>query len=168
MRGLNPDQRFQFDVRGYVVIEDAIDSRTLAELAPRLDVFEQAGQQYHRRRPDIVDERIDEVFGKKIGLHIQNSGQKLWIFDPLIEVLAAPLLLLLPCGCSCSCCSCCSCLSSSSSFYHCCSSSCCSCCSWSCCCSWSSWSSWSCSSSCCCSYTCYVCPIAAVHLALSW
>ena len=85
MRGLTPDQRFEFDVRGYVIIEDALDAETLARLQPRLDAFEQLGKRYHAEHPEIVDQRIDVVYGKQIGLHIQDSGQKLWIFDPLIE-----------------------------------------------------------------------------------
>jgi hypothetical protein len=93
MRGLTPDQRFEFDVRGYVVIEGAVDAETLAQLQPRLDVFEQAGQRYRREHPEIVDERIDEVDGKKIGLHIQDSGQKLWVFDPLNADLGLASLL---------------------------------------------------------------------------
>eukprot|EP01046_Picozoa_sp_COSAG06_P104926 COSAG06_NODE_51141_length_314_cov_0.711628_1_plen_92_part_10 len=48
MHGLTPDQRFEFDVRGFVVIDDAVDSETLAELQRRLDVFEQLGQRYRR------------------------------------------------------------------------------------------------------------------------
>jgi hypothetical protein len=93
MHGLTPDQRFEFDVRGFVVIDDAVDSETLAELQRRLDVFEQLGQRYRRDHPEIVDERIDEVYGKQIGLHIQDSGQKLWIFDPLIEDIGLASLL---------------------------------------------------------------------------
>ena len=93
MRGLDPEARFEFDVRGYVVIEDAVDAKTLTELQRRLDVFEELGKRYHAEHPDIVDERIDEVFGKQIGLHIQDSGQKLWIFDPLIEDIGLASLL---------------------------------------------------------------------------
>jgi hypothetical protein len=33
----------------------------------------------------LFAERVDEVSGKTIGLHIQNSGQKLWVFDLLSE-----------------------------------------------------------------------------------
>jgi hypothetical protein len=93
MRGLTPDQRFEFDVRGFVVIEDAVDGETLAELQPRLDAFEKLGKRYHAEHPQIVDERIDDVYGKQIGLHIQDSGQKLWIFDPLIEDVGLASLL---------------------------------------------------------------------------
>ena len=74
-RGLDPDQRFEFDVRGFAVIEDAVDDKTLAELQRRLTVFEQLGKQYHAQHPEIVDERIDEVFGKQIGLHIQDADK---------------------------------------------------------------------------------------------
>jgi hypothetical protein len=93
MRGLTPDQRFQFDVRGFTVIEDAVDSKTLAQLQPRLDVLEQLGRRYHEEHPHIVDERVDEVYGKQVGLHIQDSGQKLWVFDPLVEDIGLASLL---------------------------------------------------------------------------
>ncbi len=93
MRGLTPDQRFAFDVNGFVVIRDALDASTLAALQPRLDFFEALGRRYYVEHPEIVDERIDEVYGKQIGLHIQDSGQKLWIFDPLIEDIGLASLL---------------------------------------------------------------------------
>ncbi len=93
MPGLTADQRFEFDVRGYVVIPDALDPETLAAVQPCLDVFEDLGKRYHAEHPEIVDERIDEVYGKQIGLHIQDSGQKLWIFDPLIEDIGLASLL---------------------------------------------------------------------------
>ena len=55
--------------------QGAVDQQTLAALTPRLDVFERAGQEYHRSHPEVVDARvIDDPFCKSIGLHIQDSG----------------------------------------------------------------------------------------------
>ena len=93
MPPLTPDQRFAFDVNGFVKIDDALSPSVLAEVNARLDWFEELGQRYHSAHPDIQDERIPVVDGKKVELHLQNWGQKIWIFDLLSEdsSLALPL-----------------------------------------------------------------------------
>ena len=118
MARLTPDERFAFDVRGYAVIPGALDAAALTSLSSTLDVrphpahrpsdpsrrrfhrrrlpaqeFEALGQRYQAAHPEVEDERIEVVEGKSVGLHIQDWGQKLWIFDLLSEAPAlAPAL----------------------------------------------------------------------------
>jgi ectoine hydroxylase-related dioxygenase (phytanoyl-CoA dioxygenase family) len=93
MSRLSDDQRFQFDVNGFVLIKDALSAELLDSVKAKLDVFEMIGQQFRSEHPEIEDERIDVVNGKHIGLHLQNWGQKIWCFDLLTEEPGlAPLL----------------------------------------------------------------------------
>ena len=93
MARLTLDERFAFDVRGYAVIPGALDAAALAALSSTLDEFEALGQRYQAAHPEVEDERIEVIDGKSVGLHIQDWGQKLWIFDLLSEAPAlAPTL----------------------------------------------------------------------------
>ena len=92
---LTPDERFAFDVNGYVKINDALSERELAAVNDRLNGLEALARAYAKSHPEIDDERVDVVDGKSIGLHIQNYGQKLWLFDLLSEQVYHPLSLSL-------------------------------------------------------------------------
>ena len=90
---LTPDERFRFDVNGFIKLERALSPEALCAVNAKLDDFEQLGLRFQQRNPDIEDERIPVVEGKQVELHLQNWGQKIWIFDMLSEepALAAPL-----------------------------------------------------------------------------
>ena len=81
--GLTADQAFSFDVRGYVAIPGALSPATLAAVAAPLDAFEAMATDYRAAHPEVTDERVEAVEGRPVGLHIQDGGSKLWVFDLL-------------------------------------------------------------------------------------
>ena len=115
-RRLNADQRFQFDVQGYCVIEGALDPAALRKINQALDPIEELAARFARHHDQIDSEPNPALrhggFGKivgdgapeidgawpgleRLGLHIdrENEGLKLWVFD-LLDVapeLALPL-----------------------------------------------------------------------------
>ena len=67
--GLTPDQQFQFDVRGFVVLPGALSAAAIAAINPRLDTFEQLAQRHQAAHPELEDGRVEVVEGKQVSTH---------------------------------------------------------------------------------------------------
>ena len=52
---LTPDERFAFDVNGYVKLENALSARELAAVNSRLNGLEDLARSYADEHPEIAD-----------------------------------------------------------------------------------------------------------------
>ncbi len=47
---MTPEEKYTFDVRGYLIVENAIDPDYLDQLNSRLDAWEGPGRSWHKDR----------------------------------------------------------------------------------------------------------------------
>ena len=58
--------------------QQRMQSPEIQQLMQSPEAQEALGSRWIEANPQVEDRRTDEVEGKQVGLHIPNSGQKIW------------------------------------------------------------------------------------------